>query len=619
MPTVLWPVLALLAVAPVDLPQLKSRGTFKVLVFGDDDDALPRAGSPKARDRELLGEFAERSGLKVEFLYEADFEKLFARLLAGDGDVLAHGLTVTDERKKRVAFTRPVAVVKQLLVAKKGAPGLPKSPGELKGKAITVHEGSAYADSLTALGAKVTAAPESMDSEEVVYEVGRGTLALTVTDSNVFASIATYNSDVEALFAVAEGKELAWALRPDAPKLKGALDGFLIEKALTAHANKLSTSDLELIKKRGALRLLTWNDPISYFAHRGQLYGFDYELAKLLAKKLKVRLEVVVPPERSDLVPWLLAGHGDLIAASLHPFADKKVVFSAPYLFTDEVTIGKAAAPLGAHRPDRSDDVELLQEGKAVLVDRILVDTLPDATRDFTVVSKELPIAFALRASNPRLKKAVDAFVDETYRGLEYNLLKKRYFEQNRAIEDARASDSGASGTLSPFDALFKTHATRCGLDWRLLAAQCFQESRFDPKAHSWAGALGLFQLMPTTALELGVRQRDDPAESVRAGADYVSKILAKLDTRIELKHRLRFALAAYNAGPLHVEDARRLAAERGLDPMKWFDNVETAMLLLEKPAFYRRARAGFCRGSEPVKYVSEIQSRYDGYVKLVQ
>src|SRR6185436_19226408 len=107
------------------------------------------------------------------------------------------------------------------------------------------------------------------------------------------------------------------AVRPSAEKLKATLDAFLVEKALTAFANKLSTGDLDAVRKRGALRLLTWNDPISYFAHKGQLFGFDWELVKLLAAKLKVRVEIVVPPERDQLLPWLLEGRGDLVAACL--------------------------------------------------------------------------------------------------------------------------------------------------------------------------------------------------------------------------------------------------------------------------------------------------------------
>jgi membrane-bound lytic murein transglycosylase F len=614
---VLWPVLAVVASASLDLPQLTQRGSLKVIVFGQDEDFLPRAGSPKARDRELLAEFAERQKLKLDLVVERDFERLFTRLLAGEGDVLAHGLTITDERKQRVAFTLPVAIVKQLIVAKKGLKTPPKKPADLKERVVMVHSGSAYAQTLEALGATVSPAPQELDSEGVVYKVGRGEFALTVTDSNVFDSIAAYNSDVQALFPIAEGKELAWALRPDTPKLKAALDAFLVEKALTAHGEKTFTGDLDAIKKRGALRLLTWNDPVSYFAHKGQLFGFDYELAQLLAKKLKLRLEVVVPPERNLLLPWLLEGRGDVVAASLHPVpSEKRVAFSTPYAFTDEVSVGKA--PAAVHRPDQSDDVELIQSGKPAIVDRQLLDALPGAPPPAEVVATEKPIAFAMRADSTKLKQAVDQFVTSTYRGLEYNMLKKRYFEDNRAMDTARAQDSARTGQLSPFDLMFRECEARTGLDWRLLAAQCFQESRFDPAAKSWAGAVGLFQLMPTTAVELGVKKRDDPAQSIQGGADYDARLLARVDPKLELKNRLRFTLAAYNIGWGHLEDAQRLAAEQGLDSAKWFGNVEKAMALLEKPAFYRHARHGFCRGSEPVKYVSEIQSRYDDYVKLL-
>jgi membrane-bound lytic murein transglycosylase F len=614
---VLWPVLAVVASASVDLPQLAQRGSLKVLVFGQDEEFLPRAGSPKAHDRELLGEFCERNKLKLELVVEREFEKLFTRLASGDGDLIAHGLTITDERKQRMAFTLPVAIVKQLLIAKKGLKNPPRKPADLKERVIMVHSGSAYSQTLEALGATVSPAPQDLDSEGVVYKVGRGEFPLTVTDSNVFESIAAYNSDVVALFPIAEGKELAWALRPDAPQLKSALDAFLVEKALTAHSEKPFTGDLDAIKKRGALRLLTWNDPVSYFAHKGQLFGFDYEYAQLIAKRLKLRLEVVVPPERKLLLPWLIEGRGDFIAAQLHPVAsEKRAAFSTPYLFTDEVSVGKA--PKAEHRPDLSDDVELLEAGKPAIVDKLLVDSLPGTPPASEVVATQQPIAFAVRADAKKLKKSLDDAVAATYHGLEYNLLVKRYFEDNHVIEAARADDASRTGQLSPFDTLFRASAQRTGLDWRLLAAQCFQESRFDPQAKSWAGALGLFQLMPVTAQELGVHKRDDPTQSIQGGAEYDAKLLARVDAKLTLQQRLRFTLAAYNVGWGHVEDAQRLAAEQGLDATKWFGNVEKSMQLLQKPAFYRRARHGYCRGSEPVKYVSEIQTRYDHYVSLM-
>ena len=96
-----------------------------------------------------------------------------------------------------------------------------------------------------------------------------------------------------------------------------------------------------------------------------------------------------------------------------------------------------------------------------------------------------------------------------------------------------------------------------------------------------------------------------------------MKKLIARYDDDIELKNKVRFALAGYNAGPGHVADARRLARQQGLDPNRWFGNVEKAMLLLSKPRYYRKAKYGYCRGEEPVRYVSQIQSRYDHYIGL--
>ena len=637
----LWALLAVASAASADLPQLKERGRLAVAVFGAEEDFLPRAGSPKARDRELLTEFAQRAGLQVEFKVERDFNALFSRLLAGEVDLVAHGLTITEERRAKLAFTNPVATVRHLVVGRKGAPGLPRTPSALAGQTVVVHAGSAYAQSLKGLGLKgltLVSAPEELDTEGVVYRVGRGDFPLTVTDSNVFDSIATYNPDVEALFAVAEGKELAWALRPDAPVLKAALDAFLVEKALTAYADRTFDGDLEGLQQRGSLRLLTWNDPVSYFAYRGDLFGFEYELAKLLAARLKLRLEVVVPPRRELLLPWLLEGRGDVIAASLHPTRElqHRATLSRPYLFSELVKVGEDPLTLASGHThaafgltawdkelDDADLVERVRTGgiRGTAVDRFLLEALPPlpATVPVSPLAQDQPVVFATRPAAPALARAVDGFVASTYQGLEYNLLHRRYLESNnRLIALARSQEVSRTGALSPFDGLFRRYAAPLALDWRLLAAQCFQESRFDPLAHSWAGAVGLFQLMPATATELGVKRREDPQDSIRAGSTYLSRLSARVDARLEFQQRLRFALAAYNVGFGHVEDAQRLAQERGLDATRWFGHVEKAMLLLEQPAFYRRARHGYCKGSEPVKYVSEIQARYDGYVKLI-
>jgi membrane-bound lytic murein transglycosylase F len=131
-------------------------------------------------------------------------------------------------------------------------------------------------------------------------------------------------------------------------------------------------------------------------------------------------------------------------------------------------------------------------------------------------------------------------------------------------------------------------------------------------------GAAGIFQIMPNTAKELGIDEMEDPKNSIKGGIKYMEWLVRQFDVQIEFRQRIRFALAAFNVGLGHVKDARRLAKSLGLDPDRWFQNVEVALLKLQDRRYYKRAKHGYCRGSEPVKYVSEIQSRYDAYVKII-
>jgi membrane-bound lytic murein transglycosylase F len=155
--------------------------------------------------------------------------------------------------------------------------------------------------------------------------------------------------------------------------------------------------------------------------------------------------------------------------------------------------------------------------------------------------------------------------------------------------------------------------------DWRLVTSQMYQESRFDPGVRSWAGALGLMQVMPRTARELGVGDVRQAEQGIHAGVKLLARYAAMYqDPEIGEQDRLRFTLAAYNCGPGHVADGRRVAADLKLDPNRWFGNVEKAMPLLARPRFARAVRYGYCRCGEPVKYVSEIQGRYESYSKLI-
>jgi membrane-bound lytic murein transglycosylase F len=653
-----------------DLPGIQQRGVLRVLVQGSGEEYLPRAGMPATHDRDLIRELADRRGLTLQLVLVDAFDQLIPMLLAGKGDVIAANLTATEARARQVDFTRPVAVVKEVVVGRKGAPDLPRTVDALKGRSVHVRPSSPFAESLARLKArvpdldlKVVDAPETMDQEELAYRVGQGELPLTVLDSHTLQAVLAYNDRIEPLLPIAEGRQKAWAVRQKSPLLRAALDAFLVEKALTSHTGERFTGDLEGIRRRGVLRVLTRNNPVTYFLYQGEPMGWDYTMARMLASSLGVRLEMVVPPSHDLLIPWLLEGRGDAIAASytVTPERAEQVAFSAPYLTVDELLVQRRAGPkVGAVEELRGKrvhvrrssayyrtllrlkealgELEIVEEPEDVeteeLIDRVGRGEIPFTVSDSHILGVELAfrrdvegafplspekkaLAFAFRKQSPHLRAHADAFVRRIYRGLEYNLAKKRYFESKRTVALAQQPAPGEGGRLSPYDNLIRKYAARYGLDWRLLAAQAYQESRFDPHAQSWAGAHGLFQVMPRTGRELGFTRLSDPEQSTHAGVKYMARLIGQFDPKLPFRQRVRFALAAYNAGYGHVQDARRLARERGLDPDRWFGNVEKAMLLLEKPRYHQRAKHGYCRGSEPVRYVSEIQNRYDNYVKL--
>jgi membrane-bound lytic murein transglycosylase F len=641
-----------------DLPAIRAQKKLRVLVHGDPREHLPRAGGPPD-DRELATVFAAKLGVEAEIVAVDRFADLFTFLEEGKGDVVAARTTVTDERKARVDFTRPTAVVAELLVARKDDAAAPKTAAELAGKDVVVRASSSYAASLAQHGAKVVPADEAHDTWRIAADVAAGKAPLTVVDSDLFAEIQAVEDRLVAKFPVAEGRVVAWAVRKDQPQLKAAADAFLTEAALTSHTEKIWSGDLDGVKERGVLRVLTRNNGLTYFLHRGQQMGFDYELMRMFAKDHGLRLELVVPPEASDLIPWLLQGKGDVIAAEMTrtPERAAQVAFSKPYLVVDQVVVQKSGdAPIvelaalkgrkvHARRSSTywktletaNAGVELVAVDEATetedLLQQLADGKLPLTVADSTIVAVERAhgatieptlvvkqgdeIAFAVRPSSTKLLAALDAFVAKNYRGLEYNVLKKKYLEDARTAQKSANESYAATGSISPYDDLFKKYGAMYGIDWRLLAAQAYQESRFDPKAKSWVGAKGLFQVMPATGAELGFTDLEDPEQSVHAGAKYMAKLVDSFDPKIPFKHRVRMALASYNAGKGHVLDAQQLAEDRGMTRGKWFKNVEQTMLALEDPKVHRKARHGYCRGSEPVKYVSEIQSRYDNYVRI--
>jgi membrane-bound lytic murein transglycosylase F len=243
---------------------------------------------------------------------------------------------------------------------------------------------------------------------------------------------------------------------------------------------------------------------------------------------------------------------------------------------------------------------------------------------DKTELSLSQRIAWAIRKDNNEILSAVNHWLDSIKKTVDFAVIYKKYFTNRYAFKKRISSDyfSNTGGGISKYDDLIKKYSELVGWDWRLSASLIYQESQFNPNTKSWAGAVGLMQLMPNTAKQFGVKNLKNPEQNLKGGFKY----LAYLDnlwkeTITDSTERIKFVLASYNIGPNHITDARNLTEKYDGDPNIWFDNVEVYLKLKSKPKYYNDevVKRGYARGKETVKYVKEILERYDQYKQLIK
>jgi len=230
------------------------------------------------------------------------------------------------------------------------------------------------------------------------------------------------------------------------------------------------------------------------------------------------------------------------------------------------------------------------------------------------VIAQQMQLRWVFNRSSPLLVQDAERFLNRSrvsglLRQLELNYLSRwtPYVSPDRPRVP--------SGSLTPFDEVVKWAARRRRIDWRLLASLMYEESRFDPFAVGPGGSAGLFQLMPSTWQELGVDDPHQPLEATEAAADYLQGLMESFSS-LKKQDQVALALAAYNVGPRHVHDARRLARRMGLDPDRFTDNVESALLVLDDPAVAGGYPAGVCKCRRAVRYTRRILRRYRAYVE---
>ncbi len=654
-----------------DFIDILREGKLRILLTRDftSSDYLPRRKSPLAEQQRIAEEFALSHGLRPELIIVDNFSKLIPALEAGQGDIIVDNLTINDDRLQKIGFSVPVDhVVEQVIV--RADDRSVQRVRDLDGKRVMVNRYSTFWHALVWLkeerypDIEIVETPDGVQIEQVLDRLAAGEIDATILDSNLVEVYQSYRDDFRVAARFSGQRDIGWGVRKNAPQLVSEINRYLQLEHKVADHDQRYLDDFDAIKERRVLRVLMRNNAASYFIYRGELMGFEYELAREFAEYHGLRLEVVVPPSHREMMTWLLEGRADLALGFIEPDDRMRrigVDFSRPYHFARQHIVVHADDPAstlgdlafrnifvrhhsaywerlsalqeqGAGFSLRAADdaieteqlIELVSRGKykATMADEHLLDielAKGVAVRSAYATEEEVPHSVALRKRNPQLKQALDEFIAQIYRGEFYNVTYRKYFKSRRSVQrlaQGRIVDP-LTGRISPYDQLVRKYSSRFGFDWRLVTAQMFQESRFNPKAKSPVGARGLMQLMPRTARELGVKDPTDPASSIRGGIKYLDWLRDRFDDDLPISERLWFTLASYNAGAGHVHEARRLAERLGYDPDRWFDNTERAMLLLSQEKYYRKSRFGYVNGREPVNYVRDIRQRFEAYVTL--
>lgn len=399
--------------------------------------------------------------------------------------------------------------------------------------------------------------------------------------------------------------------------------------------------DLDGLEKRRVIRVLVEYNRTDFFIVHGELYGFEYELLKQYESflnrhrpgKLGIRM-VFVPMPLSQIIPALIAGKGDIAAAGLTitPERQKEAAFSVPYIEgVSEVVVSSSKAAriekleqLSGHRvwivrgsshgehlralsaefvqrglkpievveaPKEFTEEDLLEMANAGIYSNIVVDSrtaniwakvLPKIVvhKDMRVAS-EGKIGWAVRKENPQLLASINSYMHLDRKGAlaQAGKLVQAYYKNTRWVQNPEGN--AYSKKLRKFAVYFRSCCKTYGYDWLMAVALAFQESRFNERLVSKNGAVGLMQVLPGTAAEMGFRKLKQPRENISAGVCYLDQVEHTyfIDPAIAPDQRAYFLLASYNAGPNRVNRLRKIASKMGLNPNIWFGNVEFAAL----------------------------------------
>lgn len=408
------------------------------------------------------------------------------------------------------------------------------------------------------------------------------------------------------------------------------------------------------------LRIGTLYSPSSFFIYRGDSLGVDFDLARALADSLRRPMTVTVARSMPQLLAMLDSGIIDLAATPVPITSETagRIIPVGPEMVTSQVLVQRAEP---GTEPEITDvtglpghAVYVLAGGKYEqrirnldselgggieihtldpdsvapedLIDMVADGKIPYAVLDSDIarlhggyhanIDSSVAVSLDQRAAwavAPWHTCLADTINGEQPKAQRLELL-KQYYQLGKLEETSFGTINFVDGTMSAYDNIFRRYAPQINWDWRMLAAQAYTESRFNPRARSFAGARGLMQIMPRTGRAYGLRNATDPEQSVRAAVGYLDDLDRMFESKIpDPDERRKFVIASYNAGQGHIFDAMRLAEKHGLDPTVWDENVEKAVLMLANPQHYNDAvvKYGYLRGRETYDYVDRITRLY--------
>ncbi len=360
----------------------------------------------------------------------------------------------------------------------------------------------------------------------------------------------------------------------------------------THHTKGNPHFDLPEIQQNGELIVLTLYGPESYFEFRGEDFGVQFMIAREYAKSIGARIRVEMARNQQELFQKVMNGEGDFIAFQMD---------CADSLST---------------RLDFVGERELAT----------FMDSLSQQRKDASLRSRQ-HAAWAVRKDSPLLSASLSQWMQRhqqdffAYTTIRIKSSGGRTYTPRRQVFSPILDAS--RGQISLYDDLFKQYSLQCGWDWRLMAAQAYQESTFDPQAVSHMGAMGLMQLMPGTARDVGVSQSEvfEPASNVRGATKLINQLNTHYSFIADADERINFILGAYNAGPGHLDDARALAKKYGKNPDVWLGNVDAFVLRMSESDYYNQpeVKHGYFRGSETYDYVNSIRTRWGEYKKKIK